>query len=346
MASFYDLKASYHQIRIPIKKYDLDSFAEHLPSEIRKANQDFVKNNPTLPGLSDYDARGYTEPEDERDCYAANVALSDIKRTMPYLEKMNEHLTNEQLSSKQYSRNVLHLAAECLQAEDDGLSPEAIDFMIDNSFEKDFGYFGCKHYEYNMCQTRQDFKNGLDFDEVKSLSAVPDVARQAVDFYMEKKGFEPEGIAVLSKAKDMGLAYGLYDKMVHGRNPISVKEADVICDIGNQIYDYAMNNNRDISKPGDEYKNWRVSKVSMEGYVDDLHDAMPLFRDGRNIDKEMLSDCVKTFLDKSDTRWFTDFLNDEKTKLKNGEKSLLPDKLQDNVMSMDLSKDTEEEFEE
>ncbi len=198
--------------------YSIDSFAEHLPREVSQANDRFYDLNKNVPGVMSYDGDGYTEPEDERDIYANNQALSRMAELLPYLERMNKHLPAELLTSDNYSRRVLHLGAEILEAQDKGLSKEEMDYLIDEAFPQDYQYFGCKHKEYQTCDARWRFEKNEPVEDVRRYQNIDSSIRQMVDFYLEDcryVGKEPESekIDILANCYNSDEAYGLHEAM-------------------------------------------------------------------------------------------------------------------------------------
>ena len=225
MATYMELKGLAENMSSIRKgnllKYNIDDFAEHLPRFVRSANDAFVAANHGVPGVLDYDMSGFTEPEDERDCYANNQALARLDEVIPYLEKINPYLKEGYTESSGYSMHLLHLCDELLEAKQHGLSDEAIDYMCTHAIPRDAGFFGCKHYEYDTYDARIRFQDGMSVEEVSQYQAMDLSLRQIVDFYRDdcrRKDcdIDPSVVALLASAYNSGEAYGLYDAIRDG----------------------------------------------------------------------------------------------------------------------------------
>ena len=133
MATYAELKElSQHMDRIDdsvFMGFDIEGMPNHLPRNVRRANDAFVAANKDVPGVMDYDASGFTEPEDEHDCFINNQALTRLPEVMPYLEKMNQYVKEGGLEDKGYSMYMLHLGAKILNGKDKGLSDEQCDYL-------------------------------------------------------------------------------------------------------------------------------------------------------------------------------------------------------------------------
>lgn len=241
----------------------LDSVGDHLPDSVRLNNDTFVNMNAGIPGVMNFDAAGYTEPESRRDCWANNYALAHLNEIMPYLEKMNQYLSDEQISSPDYSKYTLHLAAECMQAQsatmsDKPLSDEKVDFMIETATQKDYGYFGCKHHEYNMFQIRRDFQDrNMSIDNERVMTAINDESRLAVELYCDTVGFDKQVIETIGRCNDMDVACAIEDCLE--QNNIDIKQADTLVKCMNRINDYA-HSEENVNSDGGR----RISMYRME----------------------------------------------------------------------------------
>lgn len=222
MATYDDLKLLSENMfmikgRELFNQYEcrFDKVGEHVPRPLADANNEFVRLNRGLVGVLNFDEYGFTEPEEERDCLSNNFALCHLDELMPFLEKMNEQLSEEDLQSPNYSLRVLHLAAEIYQAKMDDLSEDKMNYLCTESFAKDYKFFGCKHYEYNMCDARRRFEKGFSIDDVRRYQDMDLQYRQILDFYCdlcESRGVKPtESMEhLLSNAVSPDECYELY----------------------------------------------------------------------------------------------------------------------------------------
>ena len=282
MATFAELKdLSQHMDRITGKNaigtIELDEEGEHISRDARYANDFFVKRNPTVPGVMDYHASGFTEPEDERDCMANNMALARLDELMPYLEKANQGLSSEQLSDPNYSLHALHLGAEILEAKDRSFSEESIDYLCGKPFQRDFPYFGSKHYEYEMTDARWSLEGGVSLDGVKAIQDTNPDNRQSVHFYMDRckqygHDCDWDAVRLIGNAHDMGEAFAMYNHIADGN--ITVEQGRRIHDaIGRIVEAIPGEYNVPISMSYDDgstYKLDRFSRMSMESQVDSM----------------------------------------------------------------------------
>ena len=321
--------------------YGIDSFAEHLPREVSQANDEFYAMNKNVPGVMNYDGGGYTEPEDERDIYANNQALSRIPELIPYLDRMNKHLPAELLTSNDYSRRVLHLGAEVLAAKDYGLSKEEMDYIIDEAFPKDYQYFGCRHREYQTCDARWRFEKSESVEDVRKYQNIDSSLRQMIDFYLDDcryvhKEPESERIDILANCYNADEAYGLYEAMKDRPNKpgFTINQCKGVHDAVGLIIaaseDKTKNHNVTIYyEDGDSRQIPRFSDNYSEGYVQCFKEIIhhndngiagsgawnnvpyadrKLYFDYFDKHPEKLSELAQAFVDAdSDDRWLSDF---------------------------------------
>lgn len=224
MASFVQLKdLSEHMYRLNtvfVPNMDIDSFAEHLPYEARLSNNRFFELNKAIPGVLNPSV--YMEPEEERDCYANNLALCRLPELIPYLEQINVCLDRKAIESDSYSFKTLHLGAELLKAKDSGYDKARMDYLCDEVFSKDFNYFGCKHYEYELCEARLYIDNGFNVNETRILQNVPRHTKQSIGFYVDDclQNQNPVDFNIvrrISRAVTVDDAYEAYSNAVGNR---------------------------------------------------------------------------------------------------------------------------------
>lgn len=297
--------------------YDIDSFAEHLPLNVRRANDIFVANNKHVPAVLDYDELGYTEPEDERDCFANNQALLRLPELIPYLEQANKGLEDGATEKSNYSQLALHLGAEILKAKDAGFTKEQMDYLVDEAFKHDFPYFGCKHYEYDLCDARGKFLDGMSVDKVREYQNMNPAVKQAVDFYTDhfmsrNQPVPDDGVKLIASANSMDEAYGLYSHLVYDTDNVTVTQGEEIHKAIGQIIeaskDDKYNPNVTIKyEDGDTSEIPRLSSRYSEGYVDAM--AEMINKDERLAQHpEKLQDLTKDFIENGGAeRWISSY---------------------------------------
>lgn len=185
---------------------------DHVPGVQYSDSWNLFSKHKDLPGMMTADFS--MEPEDYRDCYNNNYSVLRINDVMPYLDKINSHLSESDLNDKNYSRRVLRLAAECVDAhEKDHLSDEKIDYMISKSIDADLHTFGHKRFDMMMPNVRSYLKN-YSFDQAKMLSDIDPNARDGVRYFLSHLPFDEKAISVIGKSKSPDIGFGVADYML------------------------------------------------------------------------------------------------------------------------------------
>lgn len=323
MATFAELKhlsenmEQLNEVSWALNQYDIDSFAEHLPPDVRRANDLFTEANKHVPGWLDYNDMGFTEPEDERDCFANNLAIVRLPELIPYLEQANKNLDAKDIESDSYSMHALHLGAEILKAKDARFTKEQMDYLCDEAFKHDFPYFGCKHYEYDTCDARARFMNGMSVDKVREYQNMNPNVKQAVDFYTDHceahdKPVDDKAVSLIASAHTMDEAYGLYEHLVYDNNQITVEQGEEIHKAIGQIIDASKDEKYNpkvtMTYPdGDTYELDRLSSRYSEGYVDSMAE---MINKNRRLAEhpERLQNLTKDFIEKGGAeRWISSY---------------------------------------
>lgn len=296
-------------------QFDMDMFAEHVPADISARNETFIRQNPGLPGLLDFQVGGWTEPEDERDVIANNQALSRIDEVMPILHRMNKHLDTNQLNNDNYSTRVLHIADEVLMAKDAGLEGSKLDYLIDEAAKKDiqgeYVSFGWKHHEYESCDARWKFELGMTVQEVRKLQNVPSHVKSVVDMYTMNGKYTQEGIDWIINTRNSDEAYSMSDLIAHGGK--TNEQIQTIHDCVERLYAAAEDPVKNVQvdevwkgfdgEPDETHQLQRFSVEYGGGYVDDLRRMMDLYPEVEK-NPEKLTAFTEKFIDEgAPHRW-------------------------------------------
>lgn len=225
---------------------------DHVPGVQFSDSWNLFAKHKDLPGMMPADFS--MEPEDYRDCYNNNYSVLRINDVMPYLDKINSHLSESDLNDKNYSRRVLRLAAECVDAhEKDHLSDEKIDYMISKSIDADLHTFGHKRFDMMMPNVRSYLKN-YSFDQAKMLSDIDPNARDGVRYFLSYLPFDEKAISIIGKSKSPDISFGVADYMStriesHMEYDELYDKADMIVESCNAIRDAGVTNMYDEDGP-------------------------------------------------------------------------------------------------
>lgn len=284
MATYAELKElSQHMDRIDdsvFMGFDIEGMPNHLPRNVRRANDAFVAANKDIPGVMDYDTSGFTEPEDEHDCFINNQALTRLPEVMPYLEKMNQYVKEGGLEDDKYSMYTLHLGAKILNGKDKGLSDEQVDYLCEVAGKKDLGYFGS--YRYSVENVRGMMREGESLSRIKMLESMKEENEQAVNFYRDfcDETYLPkndEALILIGSSANMGVAYGLQEAMTD--KCVSLNDAKAISECMDKICEAARDPKFNIKYEStveyddgtsSTYTNSRFATFAMEHYVEDI----------------------------------------------------------------------------
>lgn len=284
MATYAELKElSQHMDRIDdsvFMGFDIEGMPNHLPRNVRRANDAFVAANKDVPGVMDYDTSGFTEPEDEHDCFINNQALTRLPEVMPYLEKLNKYVKEGGLEDSKYSMYTLHLGAKILNGKDKGLDDEQIDYLCKIAGEKDLGYFGC--YKYSVENVRGMMREGEPLARIKMLESMKEENDQSVNFYRNfcdevRLPKNDEAMILIGSSANMGVSYGLQEALTD--DGVSLKDAkaisecmDMICaaELDPKLNVKYVNHVEHDDGTTSDYDTSRFHTFAMEHYVEDI----------------------------------------------------------------------------
>ena len=308
----------------PIGKFDIDSFAEHVPRGISEVNDVFYRSqDPTLPGILDFEKDGFTEPEDHRDIVSAHYALCHLDEVMPYLQQANDALTPEQLNDDRYSFYALRAGAEFLAGKD-SLTEEQMKYLTTEAFLKDFGCGGAKHYEYDVCDARWMFRSEPDVDKVRRMQNLPYEIKFACQLHDIR--VDDPVVPILEKAETSDGVYELAS--AYDTRNVSLENLQLISDCTHMLSEAAKN--PDVNKKvlfefdgfGVKEQDYidRLSHEYEPGYINSYCELLgePEFQ----ANPEKLKELTQEFITNGgDHRWISEYYDEKQAERQNTQQS-------------------------